>query len=264
MFYTCEEDQFVFDIMADNQFLSPLDVLRAAAPRSSLRANLEDAPDFMTLMTSVLPEVWTQEYSQEDVKRYRAPEAVVSSIPSYEGLLKQNAASPALQKEIKHVQDMQRRLMDLVNHHFYVLALFEQLDSLPPDNEEAAADLDLRLKAAQVSQSGSLLITLAQSSALANDLARKAAGLGSKDKPAAYRLGDAVDARDLQEKFHRDLLAKAAPSDSGVARGGKGGYRNYRKNRNNKNSRRGYRGGRGGGRGFPSSTDPKAAGGQSK
>ncbi len=234
---------------------TPLQALREAVPRSPLHWNVEHNENFMEMMRKVLPEVWSQQYFPEDVKRYRPGETIVSGIPVLQGVLKQNASNASLLKELKHVQDMQRRLMDVANHQFHVLALLEEVEQTPDENEEAQQELQSKLQAALVAQSATILITMAQSTSLANELARKAAGLTAKDRPSTYRLGDAIDERDLQEKFQRDLLARAAPSSSSSYKKEKG----YKGKRYRKGGR-----GRGKGRDFAPKPGPKDTGSDKK
>ena len=180
-------------------------------------------------------------------------------IPRLDGVLKQSAAGSAVLKELKHVQEMQRRIMDLLNHQFLVLGIMEDMNAVQ-DDAAAMDELDARLQSALVNQCASLLLTASQSTALANKLARKAAGLAEKDKHSQYSVADAVDERDLQAKFQRDLLAKAAQSSSSSLSNRSGG--GYKKNR--RRNKRHFNRGRGGDRGVSSDPDPKETGGKKK
>tara|TARA_R110002050_G_scaffold221248_4_gene357056 strand:- start:448 stop:1212 length:765 start_codon:yes stop_codon:yes gene_type:complete len=245
------------DEVEAQEVLLPSAALRALVPRSQLHSNVEDNESFIDMIRKVLPAVWSQEFFPEDIKRFRATEQLVADIPRLDGVLKQSTAGSAVLKELKHFQEMQRRIMDLLNHQFLVLGIMEDMNAVQ-DDAAAMDELDRRLQVALVSQSASLLLTASQSTALANKLSRKAAGLAEKDRHSHYSVADATDERDLQLKFQRDLLAKAAQSSSLSNRSGGG----YKKNRRNK--RRFGNRGRGGDRGVSSDPDPKDAGGKKK
>lgn len=191
--------------MADNQ--PPEEELVLAA-----YAGVEEGTRLAELLGMPLPELlgevrmnpWTTPLGAGDVARTAPARVAVSSIPAPTGSLKAEAdllsGNPHAKELSSYRRTVQTRALESINHHFYILAILAELDA-DEISEDRKARLSEELSDAVVRSLGSALVTASLSHAHANNLLRKALGLGERDKRAPFTsptsLNDEVDERDL-------------------------------------------------------------------
>ena len=197
--------------MADND--DGLESLREVAGTTPLEDMFDDNTTVVDCMAALAGDPWTAELFPGDHRLLKLPEGctllnleVPVVLYEFESHLKKGY-NKTLKEEVKHLQELQKKLIKILNS---VAVVGGRLDAVATELEQNEPDMArvrrlVNLARSDVKKVGACTsVTMGKSQEITLNVVRKSAGLSKAAKKSVYSVTSDVDREDLDEKREED------------------------------------------------------------